>query len=166
MSLLVFLYGMCDHSQAVTLFWRARWVMTVTYGEVKEICFHCWAAEVQPVRLGMQQNRAELTPAWPFSFFFFFLFWRGATLHCLWRRFKRERWGESLSYPVCVRTDPERLMFIHPHMTKTEKRRDRAEEREERQSKGSETCLFFSTYVKAGFVGHVWRSGGFLLLCV
>lgn len=54
-----------------------------------------------------------------------------------------------------MRTDPERLMFIHPHMTKTEKSRDRAEKREERQSKGSETCLFLSTYVKAGFVGHV-----------
>lgn len=88
------------------------WVMLSPYKSARGFCFLCWDAEVETISC----NRTELTPTRPF------FFWIGATLHCLWRRFKRERWGESLSYPVCVRADPQRLVFIHPHMTKTEQK--------------------------------------------
>lgn len=79
-----------------------------------------WMLRLKPY----QQAYSRTEQSWPLRGPFF---WKGATFHCLWRRFKRERWGESLSYPVFVCTDPQRLMFIHPHMTKTEEKEGRKE---------------------------------------
>lgn len=79
-------------------------------------------------------SRAELTPLWPF--------FGEEPLFAVCDAGSKGRGEGNLSYPVSVRTDPQRLVFIHPHMTETEQRRDRAERRK-RDRAGEAIGVYF-----------------------
>lgn len=98
-----------------------------------EFSLHCSNAEVETVSTGVQQHRAELTPVWPSVV-------EKSHFSLSVMQVSKDGGEGNHSYPVSVHTDPQRLMLIHPHMTKTEKR-------EARPDRGKKKC--FSLHLRS-----------------
>ena len=122
------------------------WLSVQSIGGVLLPLLRCWGWN------RINRRAAEVTP--PLDIFF-----RREPLWTVCDGGSKGRGEGNLSYPVSVHTDPQRLMFIHPPMTKKEQRRDRGDRRN-RDGAGKQRVFIFLYVCKVRICGtrmKEWR---------
>lgn len=105
-------------------------------------------------------NRAELTPPWPF--------FGNEPLFTVCDAGSKGRGEGNHSHilSLCALIHRGSCLYTLIWLRQSRGETEQKEGRETGQGKQNVFIFLYILYVKVGFVGHVWRNGSFLLLCV